>query len=100
MTRIELMTAVSKLYDAACGNVDNVVLKYATAPEGDHGDTLAQFIVRELDDNFDSDAYALDQLYQANRALEIAAGRIGAVADELKELLGISREHESEAKRA
>jgi hypothetical protein len=47
------------------------------------GDTLAQFIVRELQDTFDENANDAEQIVEVRRALKNAHREIGNIIDKL-----------------
>jgi len=60
---------------------DGFVYLYFCYPETDHGDTLAEFIVRELKDTVDQTAPRKRQCAEAKRVLELAVRELQAVAD-------------------
>lgn len=57
---------------ASSGYPDDFVRLYADRPNGNHGDTLAEFIYRELQDTFDESATTQEQLAAAVSAMEKA----------------------------
>jgi hypothetical protein len=52
------------------------------------GDTLAEFIVRELKDTFDPKATALDQVNEAQRVIARASTQLGDVARSFSDVAG------------
>jgi len=58
---------------------DSAVQAYFEDLEGQHGDTLAEFIVRELQDVYDADASSQDQLSEAARAIRRARDELDQV---------------------
>lgn len=68
MTLDDLIAKVEKAYP--------LVGDYHREPDEDHGDTLAQFIARELRDTFCSGEDDEEQTAEARRVLEIAADQI------------------------
>lgn len=52
--------------------------------DGIHGDTLALFLAREIDDNFDPDATDKEQIEEALRVVFAARRELDAVCDALK----------------
>ena len=71
----EIIAIASRAYP------DSAVQAYFEDLEGQHGDTLAEFIVRELQDVYDADAGSQDQLSEAARVMQRAR-------DELDNVLG------------
>ena len=64
----ELMAIADEAYP------DGLVWRYYKQPRKNHGDTLAQFIVRELKDTYDAGATDAAQLAEATRVM-ISASR-------------------------
>ena len=77
MTLDELMDRANALYP------DNMILRYYQEPKRNHGDTLAKFIVLELQDTFDPDAPEHEQLSTARRALFRASQDIMGIQENL-----------------
>ena len=63
---------------ASSGYPDDFVRLYADRPNGNHGDTLAEFIYRELQDTFDESATTQEQLAAAVSAMEKAINKHNA----------------------
>jgi len=73
MTLSEIIAIASNAYP------DSAVDAYFEDLEGQHGDTLAEFIVRELQDVYDADASSQDQLSEAARAIRRARDELDQV---------------------
>ena len=73
MTLSEIIAIASKAYP------DSGVQAYFEDLESKHGDTLAEFIVRELRDVYDADAGSQDQLSEAARAMRRARDELDNV---------------------
>lgn len=76
--KIEKLIAI-----ANTGYSDHLVQGYFEDPEGEHGDTLAEFIARELQETLDPDANDTDQLFAAMDKMEKAQAEIGGVIQAL-----------------
>lgn len=63
---------------------DGLVQAYFDEPDGQHGDTLAEFIVRELGDAYDADASSQEQLAEAVRVMQRAMDELEAVVAALE----------------
>ena len=63
---------------------DGLVQMYFEDPEGQHGDTLAEFIVRELQDVYDAEASDEDQLSEAARVMRRARDELESVGAALE----------------
>lgn len=74
MTLREIMVVADKGYP------DGMVWLYFADPKGKHGDTLAEFIVRELRDTFDPDASDMRQIMTAAKAIQSAAKELEGVS--------------------
>lgn len=66
---------------------DDLIGRYHKAPKRDFGDTLAQFLARELKDTFDPDASDEEQLREGVRALTSSIRELSGVRDALLEHL-------------
>jgi len=75
MTLSELIDIADSAYP------DGLVRLHHDFPEGEHGDTLAQFIARELRDTFDPSDRAAEhnQLIDAIHAIQMAIGDLDGV---------------------
>ena len=60
---------------------DGLVEDYREDPDGDHGDMLAEFIVKELKDTYDGEAIDAEQLDTALSAMRTAICELQDVAD-------------------
>jgi len=58
---------------------DGLVQMHFEDPKGEHGDTLAEFIVRELQDVYDAEASSQDQLAEAVQAMRRARDELEGV---------------------
>lgn len=74
MTLTELLAVVDECY------ADGLVMEYHENPEGEYGDTLALFIVREVADTFELDADEETQRKEARRVLLAAADELKSAA--------------------
>ena len=74
----EIIAIASRAYP------DSEVDAYFEDREGAHGDTLAEFIVRELQDVYDADAGSQDQLSEAARAIRRARDELNSVLSALE----------------
>jgi len=77
MTLKELVKIASEAYP------DDLVQQYHDSEGG--GDTLAEFIARELSDTFDEKASDAEQLEEALRAMSTAHRELGNVVTALEE---------------
>jgi len=66
MTLPELIHKASEVYD------NRAIQDYFEDDEGEHGDTLALFIARELRDTFDPKATDEEQCAEALRVMKVA----------------------------
>ena len=85
LTLIDLLSAAGKHYN------DNYLAEYFDQANGGprhngSGDTLAEFIVREISDTFDAHSSRIDQVAAAVRSLEQAKEDIQNAIEGLKEL--------------
>ena len=69
----EIIAIASRAYP------DSAVQAYFEDLEGQHGDTLAEFIVRELHDVHDANAGSQDQLSEAAKAIRRARDELDNV---------------------
>ena len=58
---------------------DGLVQAYFDHPDRNHGDTLAEFIIRELQDAYDAEAGDKDQLSEAARVIRRARDELDQV---------------------
>jgi hypothetical protein len=65
------------------GYYDGLVWAYYKDPDGDHGDTLAQFIALEIADTYDPEADDVEQLLEVARALTKAEVQLAEVVNAL-----------------
>lgn len=73
---------------AAEGYSENLPLGYFDDPNGEHGDTLAEFIMKEIVDTFEEDESDLKQLAEARRVLRNAIAELKDVVRALDCLSG------------
>jgi hypothetical protein len=73
----QLMSRANVLYP------DNMIQRYYTEPKRNHGDTLAKFIVLELQDTFDPDVTDKIQTQTAQRTMVAAARELLNIAEGL-----------------
>jgi hypothetical protein len=66
------------------GYPDGFVKACFENPKKDYGDTLALFLAREIDDNFDPEATDREQIEEALRVVFNARRELDAVCDVLK----------------
>jgi hypothetical protein len=71
MTLDDIMKAVDEAYGE-----DGMILQYYEDFEGEHGDTLAKFIVAELRETYDEDAEDQEKLDEAYRVMETALDQL------------------------
>ena len=79
MTMEELIKSADDAYD------DGLVQQYFEDPDGNHGDTLAEFIVRELEDTFDPDLPTEKQIAEAIRLMTSAIRQLQDVVSAFEE---------------
>ncbi len=60
---------------------DDLVSSYHNYPEGEHGDTLAEFIVREIKDTYEKGQSAQVILDEAARVMDKAVRDVASVRD-------------------
>lgn len=77
MTVDEILEIADQVYP------DGIIGLYAADPDGEHGDTLAQFIVREISQTYDESMTDEEQLYEAERVMHTAADEVSAVQQAL-----------------
>lgn len=65
---------------------DGLVQAHFENPDGQHGDTLAEFIALELKDTYDADASSQDQLAEAVRAMRRARDELEGVLAALENI--------------
>lgn len=82
MTLLELLNLANEYYDD--GNLSLYYDKETGAPVAGTGDTLAEFIVKELRDTYDADADDAAQVAEARRSLTSAAEQLHAIVDSLR----------------
>jgi hypothetical protein len=75
----DLMNIVDEAYD------DRLIRQYFEEPEEQHGDTLAEFIVRELRDCFDPDLPDEKQIAAAIHLMTTAIHQLSDVVGALEE---------------
>ena len=78
MKLTEIIEAADKAYP------DGMVKLYFENPNGNHGDTLAKFIVLELKDTFDEEATDADQIWTAERTLSRAREELAKVQEAIE----------------
>ena len=67
------MTTMRKIIDVAEKTYpDGLIGLYFTDPDGDHGDLLARFIVKELSETFDPTNSTGGQWHEAARVMRVA----------------------------
>ena len=74
----EIIAIASRAYP------DSAVAAYFEDLDGAHGDTLAEFIVRELQDVYDDEASDEDQLSEAARVMRRARDELESVGAALE----------------
>lgn len=79
MTFDELIELVNESYP------DDLVMRYYKEPHVNHGDTLAEFVVRELQDTFDKETSEGSQLEEAHNVMQKAADELTLVARHIGE---------------
>jgi hypothetical protein len=77
MTLEQIMDKANQAYP------DDLIRAYWDEPHANHGDTLARFIVAELQDVFDSEANDATNLKAARNAITRAAKELTDVAEAL-----------------
>ena len=78
-----ILSKAVKAYD------DNGVLQdYIDDPDGEHGDTLAEFVVREASDVFDPEADETINAREIARAMNTAIKQLAAVREAIFPCLG------------
>lgn len=68
---------------ASSGYPDDSVQVYVEQPDEDHGDTLAEFVCRELQDTFEPGLPDVEQLAEARRVMENAIRDLQGVVQAL-----------------
>ena len=68
---------------SAAYDVDDLVWQYYKYPRQDHGDGLAKFIAREIEETYDREAPSEVQLAEAIRVMDSASRQILSVIDAL-----------------
>ena len=77
-----IIKIASAAYDA-----DDLVWQYYKYPRQDHGDGLAKFIAREIEETYDREAPSEVQLAEAIRVMSNAALQVQNVVDDLTDRL-------------
>jgi len=78
---------LKKLIDAAnAAYPDDLIRRYEEGRTGNLGDTLAKFILLELEETFDPDATDEKQVETAARAMETAEGELAKVRKAIEAL--------------
>jgi hypothetical protein len=81
ITLLQLIKAADRGY-----NQDDVIEMYHRHPKGKHGDELARFIARELQETYDPKASPEDQLQEAIRVIHVATNELDDVSRSLYQL--------------
>jgi len=84
MTFDKLISIVSRAYDV---HEPDLVQRYYTDPDTDHGDTLAKFLVLDLQDVFDPSRDDENQLCSAVDAIGYAVQQLQSIIRELNNIL-------------